>query len=315
MAIHWLRRAWLLAAAAVLLAGCGGGEDVTSQLTPGRVIVFGDAMADVGQTGARYTVNDGTLNNWPLYVADSYGHDVQPSNSGGFGYAWGNARVASKPDAAGNAATPTVREQVDAFLARTSPRADDLIILAAGTSDVIAQVQAVIEGRQASEAMQANVGQAGRELAEQVKRLVAAGAEHVVVSGPYNLGRSPWGRQTGRNEIMEAASSEFNEELLVALVDYGRTVLYVDMALFVNQLTASGAGQFRNANEVVCESTDPGPGIGTGTGQVNSRLCTPSTIRSDANYNDYLFADRVYLTARGNQRLGEYARDRIRNRW
>lgn len=315
MAIHWLRRSWLLAAAAVLLAGCGGGEDVVSQLSPGRVVVFGDAMADVGQTGSRYSVNDGSSNNWPLFVAQAYDRDVQPSSSGGLGYGWGNARVTATPDAAGNATTPTVREQVDAFLASTSPRSDDLIIISAGTSDVIVQVQAVIEGRQSSEAMLSNVGQAGRDLAEQVKRLVAAGAEHVVVSGPYNLGRSPWGRQTGRNEIMESASSEFNDEMLVSLVDYGKTVLYVDMALFVNQLTASGSGQFRNPSEVVCESVDPGPGIGTGNGEVNSRLCTPATVRSGANYNDYLFADRVYLTPRGNQRLGEYARDRIKNRW
>lgn len=314
MAIHWLRRAWLLAAAAVLLAGCGGGEDVESQLAPSRIIVFGDAMADVGQTGARYSVNDGSTNNWPLFVAESYGKTVAPSNAGGLGYARGNARITAKPDAAGDNATPTVREQVDAFLAAGAPRADDLIIVAAGTSDVIVQVQAVLEGRQNSAAMLAAVTTAGRELADQVKRLVAAGAQHVVVSGPYNLGRSPWARQVSQGSLMQNASNEFNEELLVSLVDYGRTVLYVDMALFINQLTAAGTAQFPNSTDLICTSVDPGPGIGTGAGQVNSRLCTAATVGS-GSYNDYLFADRVYLTPQGNRRLGEYARDRIKERW
>lgn len=315
MAIHWLRRAWLLAAAAVLLAGCGGGEDVVSKLSPARVIAFGDAMGDVGQRGSRYTVNDGSTNNWPLFVAQAYGQGLEPSNAGGWGYAWGNARVTARPDAAGNATTPTVRDQVDAFLARTAPRSDDLIIVTAGTSDVIVQVLATLEGRQTETDMRNNLAQAGRDLADQVKRLVAAGAEHVVLTGPYNLGRSPWARQTGQGGLMESASAAFNEELLVSLVNYGRTVLYVDMALFVNQLTASGTVQFPNVNDPACDSVDPGPGIGTGAGQVNSSLCTPASTRDSTRYNDYLFADRIYLTPRGNQRLGEYARDRTQDRW
>lgn len=316
MAIHWLRRALLLAAAtsALLLAACGGGETVESQLAPARVFTFGDASADLGQTGSRYTVNDGTLNNWTDSVARSYGHVLTPSSSGGQAYAWGNARITAHPDAAGNATTPTVVEQINAFLSATTPRSDDLLIVSAGTSDVIVQVQAVLDGTQTSDQMLANLSQAAIEMADQVKRLVAAGATHVVIAGPYNLGRSPWGRELNQRSLMEAASSRFNQELLVALVDYGRTVLYIDAALYINQLTAEGSTQFSNHTELVCNSTDPGPGIGTGPGQVNSRLCTTGTVRS-ADYNNYLFADRVYFTPRGHQLLGDYARDRIRARW
>ena len=45
----WLRRAALALAGAsiALLSACGSGS-VESQLTPARVVVFGDAMADVG---------------------------------------------------------------------------------------------------------------------------------------------------------------------------------------------------------------------------------------------------------------------------
>jgi outer membrane lipase/esterase len=61
---------------------------------------------------------------------------------------------------------------------------------------------------------------------------------------------------------------------------------------------------------------DPGPGIGIGSGQVNSNLCTPSTIAAGREeYTTYLFADPVYPTPRGHQLFGDYAYDRIRNRF
>ena len=65
----------------------------------------------------------------------------------------------------------------------------------------------------------------------------------------------------------------------------------------------------------MCTSVDPGPGIGTGAGQVNSNLCTPNTIAAGLDYTLYLFADRVYPTPRGHQLFGDYAYDRIRNRF
>jgi outer membrane lipase/esterase len=315
MASQWMRRAWLVGAAAtaLLLAACGGGT-VESKFSPARVIAFGDAMADMGQNGSRYTVNDGSVNNWALFVANAYDRTLAPSSQGGLDYAWGNARVAATPDAAGNSSTPTVTQQVDAFLASGSLTSNDLVIVSAGTSDVITQARMAIEGTQTSDQMLANLDQAGRALADQVKRLVSAGATHVVVAGPYDLGRSPWANQLGTDAVLHPASQEFNSALLVALVDSGANVLYVDAALYFNQQT-SNSSNVHNHTDLVCTSTDPGPGIGTGNGQVNSNLCTPSTIIPGADYNEYLFADRVYPTPRGHQLFGDYARGRISNRW
>jgi outer membrane lipase/esterase len=314
MATQWLRRAWLLAASAsaLLLAACGGGS-IDSQLSPSRIVAFGDGMADLGQAGARYTVNDGSVNNWTLYLANSFGMSLAASGAGGQSYATGNARVTAKPDAAGSSSTPTVTEQIDTFLAASKPAANDLILVNGGTSDVIVQGQAVITGAQTQEQMLANVGQAGRELAAQVRRLVNAGAEHVVVVGPYNLGRSPWASQVSQGALLETASGRFNEQLLVSLVDLGAKVLYVDAALYFNLLTAS-SGEISNKVTPVCNSVDSGAGIGTGTGQVNSLLCTTGTL-VDTNYAAYVFADRVYPTPRAHQLFGEYARSRIRERW
>ena len=316
MALHWMRRACLAAAgaAALLLASCGGGT-VESKFSPERVVAFGDGMGDLGQNGRRYTVNDGGMNNWTAFVASAYDRGLAATSQGGTSYAWGNARVTARPDAAGNSATPTVEEQVSSFLSSGGPAENDLILVSAGTSDVITQVRLAMEGSQTSDDMLTNVKQAGRDLAEQVKRLVSAGAKHVVLAGPYDLGRSPWARQIGSDALLNPASTAFNNALLVALVDQGANVLFVDAALYFNQQTADGSNSVANHVDAVCTSVDPGPGIGTGNGQVNSNLCTPATIPAGVDYNTYLFADRVYPTPRGHTLFGDYARGRISQRW
>ena len=67
MATNWMRRTVMVAAcaSAALLAACGS-STTESAITPQRFIAFGDAMSDVGQNGSRYTVNDGSVNNWTL---------------------------------------------------------------------------------------------------------------------------------------------------------------------------------------------------------------------------------------------------------
>lgn len=318
MATQWLRRRWLLAACAsvLALAACGGGE-TESELDPVRIVAFGDGFADLGQNGARYTVNDGSVNNWTQFVANEFNLPLAPSAGGGLSYATGNARVAAKPDAAGDAATPTVVEQIDSFLAGDAPGADDLVIVNAGTSDIIVQGQAVITGASTEDEALDAAGAAGRALGAQVRRLVNAGARHVVVVGPYNLGRSAWADQVDRESVLEELSTRFNSQLLVSIVDLGDDVLFVDAALLFNLATAQPS-QYDLDSEVeqmVCTSVDPGPGIGTGAGQVNSNLCTAATLDADLNLERSLFADRVYPTPRGHELFGDYAVSRIRDRW
>jgi phospholipase/lecithinase/hemolysin len=318
MAGNWLRRSLLLAAgaAALGLAGCGSG-DIASEFVPARVIAFGDSFAEMGQSGTRYTVNDGTSNIWTQQVALAYGRTLATARSGGFSYATANARIATKPDAVGNAATPTVEDQISTFLAGNSLSASgDLVLLSAGTADIVAEVAKVNAGTQTGEAAIANVRAAGRAYAAQVRRLVAAGAQHVAVAGVYDLGKSPWALQTGQATLLNQAASRFNEDLLVSLVDMGASVLYIDTALHFNLEIASPSGYgLNNATDLACASVDPGVGIGTGTGQVSSGLCTPSTIVPGRDYNVTLFADRLYPTAIGHRLFGDYAYSRLRQRW
>jgi outer membrane lipase/esterase len=316
MSRNWLRRGVLLAAcaASLLLAACGSGT-IESQLSPTRIVAFGDGFADLGQNGVRNTVNDGTINIWTQELAFSFALPLVTAAQGGKSYATAHARVVAKPDDVGNAATPTVKEQIDAFLASDTIGANDLYIVNAGTSDVIAQAALLTAGTQTADQMVANTRQVGRDLAAQVRRLFDAGAHFVVVVGPYNLGRSPWATATGLASALENASGRFNDDMLIALVDLGAKVLYVDAALEFNLMISSPASYgMTNSINPVCTSVDPGPGIGIGAGELNSALCTTSTV-SDATYSNYLFADKVYPSPKGHTSFGDYAYQRVRSRW
>ena len=59
----------------------------------------------------------------------------------------------------------------------------------------------------------------------------------------------------------------------------------------------------------------PGDEIGIGAGEVNSALCTTSTLLAGADQNRYLFADTVYLTPAAHRLFGDYAYNQLRERW
>jgi outer membrane lipase/esterase len=319
MSRPWMRRAVLAlaSASALLMAGCGSGT-IESQLKPARIVAFGTGFSDLGESGSRYTVNDPTVNIWTQQVAMNFGLGLSTRGSGGLSWATGNARITAKPDAAGNSATPTVAEQIDAFLASGvgAIGADDLLIVEGGIPDIIAETAKVDGGTQTPDQMIAAVQQAGRDMAAQVRRLVDAGGKHVVVVGTYDVGRSPWAVVTAKTSLLSQASSRFNSELLVAMVDLGANVLYVDAALLYNlMITTPSAYGMGNSINAVCISIDPGPGIGIGPGQVNSAKCTPATVAAGVDYNQFVFADRVYPTPPAHRQFGQYAYDRIRARW
>ena len=321
MAVHWLRRSVLAAAgvsAALLLAGCGS-STIESALKPERFIAFGDGFSDVGQIrGARYTINDGSVNNWTQELASIYNLALTPASAGGTSYAQGNARVTAQPDAAGNANTPTVAQQIDKFLSTGSFKESDVVVIGAGASDIVAHMAAVTAGTQTPEQLLANAQQAGRDLGAQVIRTIAAGAKYVVVAGTYNLGRSPWAKAIDKESLLEQASSKFNEAFLVSVVDQGNKVLYIDAAYYFNLVTASPSSySFDNANasKPVCTAIDAGPGIGIGAGQLNSALCTPSTLLAGADSSKYICADALYFTPTAQRLFGVYAYDRLHARW
>ena len=320
MIATWSRRAALIAAGATLslLAGCGASTTV-SGLTPSRVISFGDAFSDLGQrSGMKYTVNDGSVNNWVNTFANSYGLSITPSNIGGTGYAQGLARVNTFTNAAGLLGTPSVSQQIDAFLAADNFGPSDVVIINGGVSDIVAEMNAVNAGIETTNQMQTNVQQAGRDLAAQVVRLVGSGANYVVVVGTYNLGQTPWATATGNATLLTSTSTLFNDAMLVPIVSLGKNVLYVDATYYLNLVSnplSAPAYGLTNATTPVCTSIDYGTGIGLGSGQVSSLLCTPYTLLGGANPAQYTFADEMYFTPTVHRLFGAYAFSRVRSRW
>ncbi|MDP2368049.1 SGNH/GDSL hydrolase family protein [Rhodoferax sp.] len=318
-----LRRVALVAVCvpAAWLVACGGGT-TEGALTPTRLVSFGDAFSDIGNSGtaSKYTVNDATVNTWVEQVASGYTLTITPSATGGLGYARGNARIVAKPDAAGQASTLTVTEQIDAFLSAHKPELNDLMLINGGVSDIVTQVSAVIAGTTTEADMVIRVKQAGADMGGQVRRLIQQGAKHVLVAGVNNLGHTPWAKRVGKEAVLTDASIRFNEALLLAIVDLGNQVLYVDLYNYAGAVvTTPAAFGLTDATTPVCTSLDSGSGIGTGIGQVNSALCSDTTVVAgaevDKKYNSYVFADGLYFTPTMNRLFGSNAFSRVRARF
>lgn len=317
MAFHRPIRILLAGAAALVLASCGGGSSVVSDFHPTRVVVFGDAMADLRLSASpsgsgRYTVNgDNTTNNWVLRLTSHYGLTPATANV----KAVAHARITTTTDAVGGSAA-TVQAQITSFLGAGSLGASDLVVVSAGTSDLIAEGYAAIKTSpsQTEAAATANVQQAARDLATQVRRLVDNGAKHVVVLSPYNLGKTPWASSAGKVTFLQDLSTAFYDEMVYRMNDLAANVLVVDARLQMNSLVSSTS---YNSTTLACSSgaNNTANGLGIGTNLVDSSKCTTSTLDAGYNASTFLFADSIYPTPLAHRSLGDFAHSKLRDRW
>ena len=272
MKTSWFSRAAAVAlvAAASLLAACGSGSTV-QQLTPTRFMAVGDGMIDLGHDGKRYTINDGSML-WTQQLASHFGLTLADSSTGGLSYARGNARITAADPTGGGA--PSLSAQVDALLARLNNKFEDsdVIILSGGHTDIVTAVNET----GISATTTATVKAAGTALGDLAKRLSEAGAKHVVVSGVYNLGLSPWARAQGE------AKANAIRDLSVA----------INPGLFYNLIANETKDPlFANAKDPVCTTPD-------------ATTCTNNTLVSGAKVEQYLFADKLYFTPLANRLYG-----------
>jgi len=183
---------------------------------------------------------------------------------------------------------------VDALLARLNNKFEDsdVIILSGGHTDIVTAVNET----GISTTTTATVKAAGTALGDLAKRLSEAGAKHVVVSGVYNLGLSPWARAQGeaKANAIRDLSVAFNDAMLLSLADtkWGRTVLAINPGLFYNLIANETKDPlFANAKDPVCTTPD-------------ATTCTNNTLVSGAKVEQYLFADKLYFTPLANRLYG-----------
>ncbi len=185
-----------------------------------------------------------------------------------------------------------------------------------GSSDLIVAMQAVIAGSMTADAMLAAATQTGVDLGAQVRRLVNAGAKHVLFASAYDLSKTPWAATIDQKDLLYKATRALNDSLKVSIVDLGANVLYLDTEYYVNlYVNSPGSFSFSVTDKPVCTSIDPANGIGIGTNQVNSLLCTSATLVAGADPLQYVFADPIYLTPSAHLQLGDYAYDQLTLRW
>lgn len=290
-----LRVTQLLAALGLglLLAGCGEGTTF-EPLVPTRVISFGDGLSDLGQTGSKFTVNDGTVNIWVERVAVNYSITITAAVSGGLGFAQGGARI--------NGAGNSIENQITAFLslpaATSTLGASDLILVDAGVAELVALAAAT----PSDPALLLAADAAGKALAVQVRRLLAAGGKHVVIANAPDIGKTPYTASITRTVALTATTRQFNDSLKIALSDVGTGLLLVDNEAYINFL-------YNNPSNL-------GTG-GTATGSACTGVVTACTGTTNvvSNYNVYLFADDRHLAPNAHRLLGDNAYIKIKARW
>lgn len=286
------RRAFLglACASTALLAACGS-SSIVSALKPSRFLAVGDGFSDLGETGVRYTVNDGSVNIWTQQLVSYYSQPLVTRSAGGLSYARKGSLIAG--------AAPSIEAQVTQLLAENTLGPNDVVLVGAGMDEIIAAVTAT----GISDATTTRVRAAGDALAAQVRRLVAAGAKYVLVAGVYNLGISPWAAALNQKDAISDLTINFNNRFLVTAVDLGNNVLFVDTALYFNlvQGLPSGYG-ISNATDAACATPD-------------ASTCNANTIVSGIDYTTALFADSQYFTPLANRMFGTEAFNKLTGRW
>lgn len=282
------------------------------------VAAFGDSLSDLGSYrwgaveeagGGKFTTNPGPL--WVEHVASHYGTTIERHRTGGtgdpvrqvtggLGYAQGGARVSRLPGVGEEAALP-VREQVTAHLRRGPIPPTQLILMLAGINDVLYQVNGyflMVGAGMAPSAAQKiatdATAEAASDLADEVRRLIAAGARQLVVLDVPDLALTPqgFGSSADVRAQMTELTQVFNRSLDSGLAGIAGVHRVDSNAL----LTAVRA---RPADFGFVELLRPACSVA-------ALYCTAATLTTPGAADDHLFADHVHLTSGGNLQLARH---------
>jgi outer membrane lipase/esterase len=274
-------------AGAIALALCAGAA--SAQFT--NAYIFGDSLSDAGQYGARFTTNPGLTA--AMYVGQYYGFSTTPSTQGGTDFAYGGARMSTLP---GYPATPPtasavpVATQVSQLIAHGPLDSNALYQIQGGANDVFTLTS---NPALTPAEIQAGVTQAALDLATQVGRLRAAGAQYIVLQNLPDIGKTPAAAAQGQQANLTAISNLFNSTLNAAVGSAGLQVIQFNTAALLNEIIAQPSLYgFVNTTIPVCTTA-------------SSIQCTPATLRDPNGNLTWVFADGVHPTTGANLVLSQ----------
>lgn len=259
-----------------------------------ELVVFGDSLSDVGNVkhssfglfpvSAYY---QGRFSNGPVYAellaASLELPPLTHSRSGGNNFAHGNAQTLGNADAF----VLDVRAQVNQFLNERTVAADALYVVFAGANDLIAG--------------QTDVNVPVGNLLFDIGRLIAAGAQNVLVGNLPRLGLTPrYNGNASQANTMNQRTDSFNSALDAALdsleaMEPDVSLFRFDVAQLVSQAVATPAAYgFVNVTQPAA------PGL-----EFNSFFYNTNNIVS--NHNSYLFWDDLHPTAAAHALLAQAA--------
>jgi len=264
-----------------------------------ELVVFGDSLSDVGNTSqvtpfffkypGPYYYN-GRFSNGPVYteaLATGLGLPATVhSTGGGDNFAYGGAKTTGTGGLEG-LFIDDIDEQVDDFLAARTADASALFLVYAGSNDLVGG--------------QANVNIPVSNLADDVGRLIAAGARTFLVPNLPLLGYTPrYNDNPTTLAQFNSRTEQFNTALGAMLDGVGIanplvTIHRLDVAALFNEALANpGAFGFVNVTDAAA------PGLQPGASSYN-------TSQIAAQPNTYLFWDDLHPTAAVHAILAERA--------
>ena len=265
------------------------------------VVVFGDSLSDSGNAasqtilppGSSFTTNPDPV--WSKIVAETLGASGMNSRAGGSIYAFAGACVnpatpCDTDELPHHLRPPRVTQQIGEYLSSRSDQADPNVLYAiwGGGNDVAdsAGSDPLNAARHTVMAASVNV--------QQIRRLQAAGAPHVVVFNLPDISKSPYAVNLGPavQGALTQLVSAYNERLYAGIRESEDGIIPVNVHALLNEIAENHETYgFTSVTGTACGEPDAGSAVSITCGPEDSVY--PVTYEPGAN-EQYLFADRSH---------------------
>jgi outer membrane lipase/esterase len=300
------RRALGAGVLALLVAACGGETAQYDPFLPKQMFVFGDEASALGDgttapAGAKWSVNglgtDGSLDCaalpiWTQSVASIYG----------LVFAECNPRAVAEPTAkiwaVAGAKVRDIPGQIQRQIDAGGFGSRQLATFFVGVNDIV-ELYGQYPQRSADE-LAAEADARGRQAGDLVNQLIKLDARVLLVNLP-DLSYSPWALKeralytdTDRAALIARLVEAFNLRLGVTIIPDGR---YIGMVTIYGTSNAIGRSPssygYANASQALCTAALPN--------------CTTATLAEGGSTDNWLWADDLWFTSRGQNEIANLA--------